>query len=428
VRVLVVGSGAREHAIAWKLATEDPRTEVICAPGNAGIAHVAECVPVNPADPGAILDTARRESAELTVIGPEAPLERGVADRFAAEGLSLFGPTRRAARLETSKAFAKDFLRRQGIRTARYRLCGSPDEARGLIETGELGWPLVVKADGLAAGKGVVIAADRVEAAAAVDTLMVERRFGAAGDRTVLEEHLAGREASLFAICDGTRAVLLATAEDHKRALDDDRGPNTGGMGAFAPSVVVDESIRDRILVDIVRPTLAGMRAEGAEFRGFLYVGLMITPRGPHVVEFNARLGDPEAQVVLPALAEPLAPLLQAAAAGRLSERTACRASAGVQVGVVLASAGYPGAYETGKPIEGLGQAEQVPGVLVFHAGTRRVGSRILTDGGRVLTVVARGPDYADAIDRAYRAVDEIRFEGRQYRRDIGRRAASACV
>jgi phosphoribosylamine--glycine ligase len=419
MRILVVGSGGREHALCWTL-SRDPGVEVLAAPGNPGIAAVARLHPVAPTDGDGLLRLAQQERVDLTVVGPEAPLAAGLADRFADAGRLLLGPTRAAARLETSKAFAKVFMARHGVPTARCRICDTPAEARRALA--EFGVPVVVKADGLAAGKGVVVAGSLTDAEAAVDAALVERRFGEAGARLVIEECLVGREASFFVLADGERAVFLGTAEDHKRAFDEDRGPNTGGMGAFAPSPLVTPALRERIEREIVEPVLAGLRHEGTPFRGFLYVGLMLTGEGPRVVEFNVRLGDPEAQVVLPGLDEPLAPRLADAASGRLAAAPIRHARA-CHVGVVLASGGYPGPFERGKPIDGLAAAANRPDVLVFHAGTAWRDGTLVTDGGRVLTVVGRGPDFQSAMARAYDAAACIRFDGMHYRRDIGRKA-----
>jgi phosphoribosylamine--glycine ligase len=423
MRILVVGTGAREHALAWKLAAEPDVDAVVCAPGNPGIAHVAHTVALDAADPDAVFALAEREHIDLTVIGPELPLDRGVVDRFASEGRAIFGPTRAAAQLECSKVFAKAFMARHGIPTARYRACDDARTAHAAVDAGELGFPIVVKADGLAAGKGVVVAADAREAHAAIAAAMEDHAFGTAGARVVVEECLSGPEVSFFAICDGRTALPLTSAQDHKRAFDDDRGPNTGGMGAFAPSPLVDAAMHARIMDDIIRPVLRGMRQEGHEYRGFLYAGLMLTCNGPKVIEFNVRMGDPETQVVLPLVDGPLAPALMAAARGDLGGTSVPFRDDEVRVGVVLASAGYPGPIETGKPIDGLEAAAAMPGVLVFHAGTAIRDNRIVTAGGRVLTVVGAGETYAAAIDHAYAAVDRISYEGKQYRRDIGARA-----
>ena len=349
-------------------------------------------------------------------------MSAGIADVFAAAGQRLLGPTRGAAALESSKAFAKDFMARYDVPTAKFQVCASSQEALDTIRHGTFGYPLVLKADGLAAGKGVVIAADRPAAEAAVADMMVQRRFGAAGDRVVLEEFLEGQEASYFVLADGARFVAFSSAQDHKRIFDDDQGPNTGGMGAFAPSPLITADMARRVDAEIVAPVLAGMAREGLPYRGFLYVGLMLTAAGPRVIEFNVRFGDPEAQVILPMLDDDLAMWLHAAASGALPAG-AVRFSTTPHVGVVLAAGGYPEAPDTGKPIAGLDAAAAVPGALVFHAGTRRHGDQLVTAGGRVLTVVGGGATYQDAIDVAYRAARAVHFDGLQYRRDIGRKA-----
>lgn len=422
MKILVIGSGAREHAIAWKLSRERDVTEVVCAPGNPGIAAVARCVQADVTKPAELLAIARREAVDLTVVGPEGPLSLGTADLFHANDLAIVGPTRAAAALESSKSFAKDFMARHQVPTADYLVCQSADAALAALASGRFGYPVVLKADGLAAGKGVVIATTREEAEAAVRAAMVDRRFGDAGDTIVLEEFLVGTEASYFVLADGTRFVPLASAQDHKRIFDNDEGPNTGGMGAFAPSPLVTAPIEQRVLDEIVRPVLNGMKAEGHPFRGFLYVGLMLTISGPKVIEFNVRFGDPEAQVVLPMLDEDLSWLLAAAATGALPDRSA-RFRNEPHVGVVLAAGGYPDTVETGKPITGLEAAAAVPNTMVFHAGTTKRDGRIVTSGGRVLTVVGRGPTYREAIEVAYRAASTVQFDGMQFRRDIGQKA-----
>ena len=425
MRVLIAGGGGREHALAWRLARDPGIDALFCAPGNAGIAAVAELAPVDPADPDALLALADRHAIDLTVIGPELPLDRGVVDRFRTAGRRIFGPLRAAAQLECSKVFAKGFMARHGIPTARYRVCESSAQARALVASGEFGFPVVLKADGLAAGKGVVVAATKDDADAAIRAAMDEAQFGAAGARLVIEECLTGPEVSFFALCDGTRAIPIATAQDHKRIFDDDRGPNTGGMGAFSPSPLVDAAMQAGIMRDVVEPVLRGMRAEGTEYRGFLYCGLMLTCDGPKVIEYNVRFGDPEAQAVMPLVGGALAPLLAAAADGDLS---GCEVTLEpeVSVGVVLAAPGYPGPVTTGAPISGLDAAGRENGVAVFHAGTALRDGRIVTAGGRVLTVVGTAATYGAAIDRAYRAVSLISFDGMQYRRDIGRKALIA--
>ncbi|MGH9347758.1 MAG: phosphoribosylamine--glycine ligase [Vicinamibacterales bacterium] len=422
MKVLVVGGGGREHAFAWKLAGERGVSKVVCAPGNPGVAAIARCLPIDAGDPAAIVALASRERIDLTVVGPELPLSRGVVDTFETAGRAIVGPSKTAAALESSKAFAKAFMARHDVPTARFHICASADGAFAALAHGDLGYPVVIKADGLAAGKGVVIADDREAAGAAVRAAMVDRRFGAAGERLVIEELMIGEEASYFVLTDGTSAMPLASAQDHKRIFDGDRGPNTGGMGAFAPSPLVTPAIERRINDEIVGPVLAGMATEGRPFRGFLYVGLMLTTAGPRVVEFNVRFGDPEAQVVVPMLDEDLSTLLWAAASGALPGRSA-RFRAEPHVGVVLASAGYPESSDSGRVIEGLDAAARVPGALVFHAGTAERNGRTVTAGGRVLTVVGRGRTYRDAVGVAYRAAEEVRFEGMQFRRDIGARA-----
>jgi phosphoribosylamine---glycine ligase len=422
MRVLVIGGGGREHAICWALTRELGPGHVWCAPGNPGIAAVAQCVPVDASSPDAVLELVVREQIDFTVIGPELPLTRGVVDRLTAAGHLACGPTRAAAEIESSKVFAKDLMARYGIPTARHAVAASGDEALALLRDGRFGFPVVLKADGLAAGKGVVIAPDLDTAVGAVGDMMEGHRFGAAGDRLVIEEYMSGREASFFVLTDGVRARVLPSAEDHKRAFDGDQGPNTGGMGAFSPSPLVDDACAARVLDEIVYPTLRAMAAEGRPYRGFLYCGLMLTAEGPKVVEFNARMGDPEAQVVLPALEEALLPHLLAASWGELVP--GCfRSSLESFVGVVLASGGYPDAFETGKAISGLGDAAAQPRVLVFHAGTASCGGEVVTAGGRVLTVVGRGATFGDARARAYDAAARIAFDGVQFRRDIGAKA-----
>lgn len=421
-RVLVIGNGGREHALVWKLASERAVSDIVCAPGNAGISRLARCLPVDPADPHAVEAIARREEIDFTIVGPELPLSRGVADVFAAEGHLILGPTQRAARLESSKVFAKDFMQRCNVPTARYKACDSVPQALTALRSGEFSFPVVLKADGLAAGKGVVISPHLKDAEAHVQAMMVGKRFGQAGTRIVIEELLVGREASFFVLSDGRRVLPLGSAEDHKRALDGDAGPNTGGMGAYAPSALFDAATQARVMNEIVLPVLEGMRSEGSEFRGFLFVGLMLTDDGPKVIEFNVRFGDPEAQVILPMIADDLSGLLMTAAAGELDTDT-LSTSTQPHVGVVLASGGYPDTYDTGKVIHGLDAAEALPNINVFHSGTAKRGSDVVTAGGRVLTVVASAADYRQAIDRAYSAVGRINFDRMHYRKDIGSKA-----
>ena len=422
MKALVIGSGAREHALAARLSRELGSASVMCAPGNPGIASLARTISIDPTEIDSLLLLVEREAIDLTVVGPELPLSLGIVDRLTAAGRAVFGPTAAAARLETSKAFAKAFMARHRVPTARFHTADSLDAALRLVRDEPFGFPVVLKADGLAAGKGVVIADDRPVAEAALRAMMADRRFGAAGDRVVIEECLTGPEVSFFVVSDGRRALPIGTAQDHKRIFDDDRGPNTGGMGAFAPSRLVDTAMRDRIMHEIVEPVIAGMTAEGDPFRGFLYAGLMLTAGGPKVIEFNVRLGDPETQVILPLIDEPLAPLLAAAAAGALRQAEV-RLADRCLTGVVMASRGYPESSESGVTIAGIERAETIAGVAVYHAGTARKNGQLVTAGGRVLTVVGSGGDFTESTTRAYAGVLQIGFEGMQFRHDIGRKA-----
>jgi len=420
MKVLLVGGGGREHALAWKLAQSPRLTRLYAAPGNPGIAAHADCVPVRDTDLDELVALARQERVELAVIGPELPLSLGLRDRLSDAGLSVFGPSQAAARLESSKAFAKDLMARYGIPTARFRVFQDADAARRFCR--ELGAPLVVKADGLAAGKGAMVCATLPEADAAIRLCLDEDAFGAAGRTVVVEEFMTGEEASFFVITDGVSALPLPTAQDHKTIFDDDRGPNTGGMGAYSPAPVMDEAMTGRVMDEIVAPTLAAMAKEGAPYAGVLFVGLMIGPDGPRVVEFNCRFGDPECQAILPRLDGDVLPVFEAVAAGRgLPASLRWRREASVCV--VLASPGYPGTPRAGLAIEGVEAAAALPGVNVFHAGTARRDGALLTAGGRVLGVQTLGGDIRAAIERAYDAVGRIRFEGMQFRHDIGRRA-----
>jgi phosphoribosylamine--glycine ligase len=417
MKVLVVGGGAREHALAWKIGRSPSADEVICSPGNAGIARDAVCVPGDPTAVAALADLAESRGVALTVIGPEASLAAGLADELARRHLAVFGATRAAAEIETSKAFAKEFMQRHAIPTARHDIATSPAEALAILARRGRG-PVVLKADGLAAGKGVVVAADRGEAEAAVEAMLVERRFGAAGDRIVIEDRLEGAEVSFFALCDGERARPLATCQDYKRLKDGDLGPNTGGMGGYSPSVLLDEAGRRGIVETIVAPTVRGLLAEGRPYVGILYVGLMLTPAGPRVLEYNARFGDPEAELIAMRMRSDLLALLQATIAGRLDEARADWHPGGA-VCIVLAADGYPGTPRTGDPITGVENASRGDEVQVFHAATRLESGRLVTAGGRVLTVTARGATFREARARCQSAGDSIRFDGRQSRTDI---------
>jgi len=423
--VLILGSGGREHALAWKIAQSPRASRVLVAPGSAGMERVATCVPaVGAGDVDAVLALATRERVGLVVVGPEDPLAAGIADRLRAAGFAVFGPSAAAAELEASKAFAKAFMQRHAIPTAAFAVFDDLAAARAHVRA--RGGPCVVKADGLAAGKGVAMCATPDEAERALVECMGDRRFGAAGARVVVEEWLQGQEVSYYAISDGVHVVPLTGAQDHKRALDGDRGENTGGMGAYSPAPVFTAAVEKRVLEEIVHPTIRGMAAEGRPFQGVLFVGLMIDAAGtPKVVEFNVRFGDPETQPLLLRLDGDLLPLLDAAARGRLGE-VAAPEWHGAAVCVVLASGGYPRAYETGRPITGIEDAERDPDVLVFHAGTKRdAAGRYVTAGGRVLGVTARGATVAEAQRRAYAACDRIAFEGRHLRRDVAARAVA---
>ena len=419
MRMLIVGGGGREHALAWKIAQSPRVTALFTAPGNPGIARHAVCVPLTADALDGLVAFARRERIDLTVVGPEAPLVAGLADRLLDAGLAVFGPIAQAAAIEGSKAFAKDLMARNAIPTARFATFDDPARARGYCR--EVGPPLVVKADGLAGGKGAIVCRTLADADEAVAECMERAAFGAAGATVVVEEFLSGEEVSFFALANGADALPLAAAQDHKTVFDGDQGPNTGGMGAYSPVASFDAAMERRVMDTIVRPTIAALAKEGAPYRGVLYVGLMLTAEGPKVIEFNCRFGDPECQALVVRVPGDLVPLLVAAAHGGPWPEVgpwSTRAS----VCVVLASGGYPGKYGTGAAIEGVESAETAPGVTVFHAGTALREGRLVTAGGRVLGVTAVAGDLATAIARAYGAVGAIRFEGMHYRRDIGRR------
>ena len=423
MKILVIGSGGREHALTWLLARSRKLERLYTPSQNAGILQQAQFIDVPQHDVNALADFAARERIDLTVVGPEQPLVEGLVDAFAARGLAAFGPVQAAARLEGSKIFAKEFMVRHGIPTARFSIVENEAAARAAISDGAFGYPLVIKADGLAAGKGVVVAQDEREARQAVQDFLVERKLGAAGARLLIEECLIGRELSYLVFTDGTHYKAMPVAQDHKRVFDGDRGPNTGGMGAFSAPGMLDAATEQLIVCAVVEPTLAAARAEGFPFRGVLYCGLMLTAEGPRVLEYNVRFGDPETQAILRRLDSDLAGLMLAVTRGEL-DRVEPRWSHEATTCVVIASAGYPGSYESGKTIEGLEAAEQIEGVVVFHAGTKRgAQGQIETAGGRVLGVTARAATLDDATARAYEAVERIRFEGMHYRRDIGKKA-----
>lgn len=417
MKVLVVGSGAREHALAWALRRSPRVTDVFVAPGNAGTADVARNIAIAADDLAGLVQFARDASIDLTVVGPEGPLMLGIVDRFREAGLDCYGPSRAAARLEGSKAFAKDFMRRHRIPTAEFAVFEDAAQAKRYAR--ELGAPLVVKADGLAAGKGVVVAATLAEAERAIDDMLVAGRFGASGHRIVVEEFLEGEEVSVHAVCAGTRAVLLPSSQDHKRALDGDQGPNTGGMGAIAPVPWLTDADMQRVHDTVIIPVLRGMEAEGAPFTGTLYAGLMWAAAGPKVLEFNVRFGDPETEVLMPLLGDDVAGFLHDAARGEIPTRANARA--GSAAAVVIAAGGYPDQPETGVVVEGL---KDIRGehAVVFHGATRLEGDRVVSSGGRILAVSAWASDLRSALDAAYQAVSRIRIEGAFHRSDIGRR------
>ncbi len=425
MKVLVVGSGGREHALAWALAKSTRVSEVIVAPGNAGTATEPKVrnVPVGAEDIPALLKLAQHEKADLTVIGPEAPLVAGIVDKFSAAGLRCFGPTAKGARLEGSKAYTKDFLQRYQIPTAAYRNFTSHAEALAYAQDCSL--PTVVKADGLAAGKGVIIARTRDEAIDAVNTVMGDKAFGDAGNVCVIEDFLEGEEASFMAIVDGDDILPLATSQDHKARDDGDKGPNTGGMGAYSPAPVIDAAMADKVMAEVMRPTVAGLKADGEHYRGFLYAGLMIGADGiPKVLEFNCRMGDPETQPILFRLKTDLVDLIEAALDGRLAEIDA-EWDPRPSLGVVLAAGGYPESYGKGDVITGLDADRSSPDLKIFHAGTAEKNGNVVTAGGRVLCAVALGDNVADAQRKAYQLVDEITWQNMYCRRDIGYRAVA---
>ncbi len=420
MRVLVIGGGGREHALVWGLAQSPRISALFAAPGNPGMARHARCVPIKADALDDLVAFAERERIDLTVVGPEVPLILGIADRFQAKGLAVFGPSQSAAQLEGSKAFAKQLMAKHGIPTARFQTFQDPAGARRFAR--ELGAPLVVKADGPAAGKGAIVCQTPEEADRAIALCLEERAFGKSGEQIVLEEFLVGEEASFFALTDGETALFLGTAQDHKTVFDDDRGPNTGGMGAYSPAPIVDAKVHDQVMKAIIRPTVQAMAAEGCPYRGVIYAGLMLTRDGPKVLEYNCRFGDPEHQVIMPRILDDSLPLLHAVARGeRLPSAVGWRPEAAVCV--VLASGGYPGEYQTGKPISGIEEAEKLTGVTVFHAGTALKEGQLVTAGGRVLGVTALGADIPAAIGRAYEATGKISFDGIHFRKDIGKKA-----
>lgn len=420
MQVLVIGGGGREHTLVWKLAQSKKVTKLYAAPGNPGMKDLAECVDLDIADLDGLADWAEKHAIDLTVVGPEAPLVAGIVDVFKAWGLTIFGPSAKAAEIEGSKIFSKELMEKYGVPTAFFKVCDNLADARAFVE--EKGAPIVIKADGLAAGKGVVVAMTRDEALAALDEMMGAHKFGSAGNRVVIEEFMEGEEASLLAFTDGKTIVPMLAAQDHKRVNDGDQGPNTGGMGAYCPAPVMTDALKEKTVKEVLRPIVDALTKEGRPYSGCLYAGLMIKGDSVKVVEFNARFGDPETQVVLPLLKSDLAEIMVACANGTLTPDLV-EWSDKAAVCVVMASGGYPASYKKGIPITGLKAANAMDDVVVFHAGTREEDGKILTNGGRVLGVTAVADDIPSAQQKAYDAVDKIHFDGAHYRQDIAWRA-----
>ncbi len=423
MKILVIGSGGREHALVWKISQSPKVNQLFCAPGSAAIGELAQCVAVNPEQIEKLADLAEKEKIDLTVVGPELPLTLGIADLFEEKGLKIFGPNRAAAQLEGSKAFAKEILKDSGIPTASFGTFTDAASAKRYVAKNPA--PCVVKADGLAAGKGVLICTDHEQAEAAIDDILVRHAFGQAGEKVVIEEFLDGEEASFMVLTDGDHVLPLASSQDHKRVFDNDEGPNTGGMGAYSPAPVVTSAMHQRILHEILKPLLSGLKNEGIRYRGVIYVGLMITKSGPKVLEFNARFGDPECQPIMMRLKSDLVPLLEATIDGKLNQVQEVQAEwyEDPAVCVVLSARGYPGLYDKGHEIRGLDKLRHWEKGFVFHAGTTKENGRWLTSGGRVLGVTARGSDIGNAVTNAYAAVSQISWDGMHYRKDIARRA-----
>jgi phosphoribosylamine--glycine ligase len=421
MRILIIGSGGREHALVWKIAQSKLVDKIFCAPGNGGIASQAECIDIKAEDIARLLEFARKEKIDLTVVGPEAPSALGIVDEFAQNKLKIFGPNRKAAQLESSKVFAKEFMAKYSIPTASFKVFDNADEAKKYID--KKGAPCVVKADGLAQGKGVIVAKTAEEAKGAVSSIMENRIFGESGNRVIIEDCLEGQEASIIVITDSKKVIPLASSQDHKRIFDNDRGPNTGGMGAYSPAPVVTEDLFQEVLDKVIKRTINGLVNEGIDYRAALYAGIMFTKDGPKVLEFNVRFGDPETQAIFPRLKSDLLEVMLATNEKKLSryrnlnwENRAC-------VCVVCASGGYPAEYEKGKEIFGLDEAGKMKDIVVFHAGTKKQGNKILTNGGRVLGVTGVGNTIKESIAKTYEAVEKINFEGIHFRRDIGHRA-----
>ncbi len=422
MRVLVVGNGGREHALVWKIRLSPLVKEVYCAPGNAGIAALADCVPIDTSNIVEVADFAQTIRADLTVVGPELPMVLGMADEFQRRGLSIFCPSRSAAELEGSKAFAREFMQRHNIPSPGYEICTTPEECEAFLKKAPFGFPVVVKADGLAAGKGTVVVHDAAEGRAVVNQIMTERKFGTAGSKIVIEEFLPGEEVSFLVFSDGAKVVPMVSVQDHKQVGDGDKGPNTGGMGTVSPATNLSMDVHKQIMHEIVFPTIKGMAAEGRKYQGVLYVGLMMTEKGPKVLEYNARFGDPETQVIMARMRSDIVPILKGVAEGDLKDAKLEWAKEPA-VCVVLASRGYPDSFETGVPITGLDVFEREADVMLFHAATAARDGAVVSVGGRVLGVTAMGANLDAAIARAYESVGKVRFDGMHYRKDIGQKA-----
>jgi phosphoribosylamine--glycine ligase len=419
MKILVVGSGGREHTLVWKIAQSPLVKKIYCAPGNAGISQLAECVPINDTGIDELLKFADKNQIDLTVIGPEAPLALGIVDTFQSQGLNIFGPSKRAAEIESSKIFAKYLMEKYRIPTAAYKKFNQYDEAKKYLESVAI--PIVIKADGLAAGKGAMVCFSREEAEESLQKMMVQRIFGDAGKKVIVEEYLRGQDVSVLAFTDGVNVLPLVPAQDHKPIFDGDKGPNTGGMGAYAPAVLINDEMLKLIRKKILEPAVKGMALEDRPYRGVLYAGLIITRQGPKVIEFNCRFGDPETQAILPLVNSDIVPILQGCSTGKM-EKMNIEVSNKFAVCVIMASGGYPGNYEKGKEIIGL-ERDFGNDVNIFHAGTKHINGKVVTNGGRVLGVTALGENIREAIKRAYSAVGKIAFDGAYYRKDIGYKA-----
>ncbi len=419
MKILVVGSGGREHTLVWKIAQSSLVKKIFCAPGNAGISQLAECVPIQDGDVDRLLKFADNKQIDLTVVGPEIPLALGIVDAFQSQGLNIFGPSQRAAEIESSKIFAKYLMEKYSIPTAAFRKFDRYEEAKGYLESASI--PIVIKADGLAAGKGAIVCLSQEEAEESLQKMMIQGIFGEAGKKVVIEEYLKGQEVSVLAFTDGVNVLPLVSAQDHKPIFDGDKGPNTGGMGAYAPAILIDDEMLKIIQEKILEPTIKGMALEDRPYRGVLYAGLMLTKQGPKVIEFNCRFGDPETQAILPLVRSDIVPILMACSNGKLENMT-IESNKKFAVCVIMASGGYPGKYEKGKEIIGL-ERKFGDEVIIFHAGTKLLNGKMVTNGGRVLGVTAVANHVREAIKRAYQAVGKITFDGAYYRKDIGYKA-----